>query len=120
MNDKIMKVFFTPKFHKGEIRTIYYQRLLKKAARVVADESLVRRIESLLYFDQCEGLIGAREIDGDVAALPADISAKAHSDVERLFVALCYDPSMDIDWGLYFDEPEPLVASLAEELELCE
>lgn len=115
-----MKVFFTPKFHKGEIRTIYYQRLLKKAARVGADESLVRRIESLLYFDRCESLVGAREIEGDVAALPDDLSIKAHTDAERLFVSLCYDPSKDIDWALYFDEPESLVSSLAEELELCE
>lgn len=115
-----MKVFFTPKFHKGEIRTIYYQRLLKKAARVGVDESLVRWIESLLYFDRCEEMVGAREIEGDVAALPADISAKAHTDPERLFVALCYDPSKDIDWSLYFDEPEPLVSSLSEELEFCE
>lgn len=51
-----MKVDFCPKFHKGEIRSIYYERLLKKAARVGADEDLVRKLETLVYFDRTEEL----------------------------------------------------------------
>lgn len=33
---------------------------------------------------------------------------------------LCYDPTIDVEWDLYFGDPEEKVSGLAEELELCE
>ena len=115
-----MKVSFTPKFHKGKIRSIYYERFLKKAARVGADADLVRRIETLVHFDRCESLVGAREIEADPSVLPAGPCPADAPESERVFVALCYDPSLELDWGLYFGNAEETAAAIAEELELCE
>lgn len=115
-----MKVSFASKFHKGEIRSIYYERLIKKAARVGADADLVRRIETLVHIDRCEALVGAREIEADPSALPAELCPSDAPESERVFVALCYDPSLELDWGLYFGNAEETSAAIAEELELYE
>lgn len=115
-----MKVQFQPKFHKGEVRSIYYQRLLKKSRRVDADVGLVRRLETVVAFDQWECLVGRREIEGNPESLPEPLRGIAAPDAERVFLALCHDPSIDVEWSLYFGDPEETVASLAEELELCE
>ena len=114
------KVEFHPKFHLGEVRSIYYQRLLKKAARVGADAELVRKLETIVYFDQVEALLGSREIEGEPAVLPASLQDAVASDVEKIFLALCYDSALDNDWTLYFGDAEATVAALADELELFE
>lgn len=115
-----MKVDFSPKFHKGEIRSIYYQRLLKKAARVGADEDLVRKLETLVYFDRCEAVVGARVLEADLSVLPETLRAAAAPDAEKAFLALCYEAAASFEWSLYFGNAEETAVLLADELELYE
>ena len=115
-----MKVRFQPKFFRGEVRSIYYQRLLKKARRVGADEGLMRRLETVVAFDQWECLVGRREIEGDPESLPEPLRRIEAPEAERVFLSLCHDPAIDVEWALYFGNPEETVTGLAEELELCE
>lgn len=115
-----MKVDFCPKFHKGEIHSIYYERLLKKAARVGADEDLVRKLETLVYFDRTEALVRARVLDVDLSVLPEMLRAAAAPDAEKVFLALCYAAEAMFDWALYFENAEETATLLADELELYE
>ncbi len=116
----MVTVLFHPKFNKGQVRSIYYRRLLKKAARVGAEESLVRRLETLVAFDDWEGLVGSREIEADLSALPDVLRNADAPEMEKVFLALCYDSSLELDWPLYFGNAEETSSALAEELELCE
>lgn len=115
-----MKVSFHPKFNKGQVRSIYYRRLLNKSARVGADEDLVRKLETLVAFDDWEGLVGSREIEADLSLLPEQLRVADAPDAEKAFLALCFDSTVELDWDLYFTNAEETAAALAEELELLE
>lgn len=115
-----MKIDFCPKFNKGQVRSIYYRRLLKKAVRVGADEALVRKLETLVAFDEWEGLVGSRAIEADLSLLPEGLREADATDAEKAFLALCYDSTLAIDWPLYFENAEEITSALAEELELFE
>lgn len=115
-----MIAFFRPKFYKGRVRSIYYERLLKKAARVGADVDLIRRLVTLLFFNRCEELVGVRELECDVSVLPAELRSASVSDAEKVFLAFCYEADADLDWGMYYLNADDVVASLVDELELNE
>lgn len=124
-----MKGIFHPKFYLGEIRLIYFERLYKKCIRVNAGHELLRRADTLINFAQWERGISGKEfdtLDGErimgTPGYPSCLCDAKHPIVERAFVAECFKASngADLEWSLYFQNPEEAVEALQEELELME
>lgn len=124
-----MKVTFAPKFYLGEIRMIYFERLYKKALRVGADEYLCREADTLIAFARWESALVGREFDTAAGEsvmaspnFPAELRDERFPLVERAFIAECFRNTngAKLDWEIYFRDPDEVVESLQDELELME